>query len=730
LTEKKILEGGLIKLRKTFAAAARLTRKLQRRITPDLLALALMEIQEIQTSLSQHVDVPALKQEYATYFLSQSEPSELIDELPNITQIIVSQARSEVEELSPLYLFNKIIKSHYAPLASGFFNAHGITPQLLNGQLDIDSSKKVAMSPEGKKSDQKVPSVPEALGLYCTDLTALAMTGKLQPIIGRTDEVHNIFVALNKPLPARSTMLVGEIGVGKTAIVRKVARVLAGQECPKFFQGSRLMEVDINRIVGGAKFRGELEDRINIIIDAVRASAGKTILFWNKMHRVSGEGNTNIAEMLMPAVLRGEIRVIGATTFSHYNKMTTKDPAIRQAFPPIVISEPNKAETIKIVGGLTSEFEEISGVTVNDEVVEVAANLSIRFLTEEHNPAKTLSLINSCCSKAQLQNRKSITADEVMQMVEDLTGIPVSRLQQDELIKINELNQQLLQRVIGQQEAVFRVAQAVKRHRTGFADPNKPASFIFLGPTGVGKTHLAKMLALFVFDRESAMVRLDMSEFMSQMAVSRLVGADPGYVGYEEGGQLTGAVQKNPYTVVLFDEVEKAHPDIFNILLQLLDDGRLTDGQGRLVNFKNTIVIMTSNLGSQYYGSNNARQMILAEVKKFFRPEILNRIDEQVIFNQLTRQNIEKIVKLELDLGIRARAVEKEIELTFSKQALKLLTDTGFDPVYGARPIKRTITSLVVDRLSDLFLTGKLIEGNSVRVSASNKKLQFSIQQI
>jgi ATP-dependent Clp protease ATP-binding subunit ClpC len=728
LNEKKVAEAGLIKLKKTFSIAAGLARKHQRRITPDLLALALLDIQEIQTSLSKYVDVNALKQEYTNYFISQSEPDELIDELPNITNIIISQARSELKELSPTYLFNKIIKSHYAPLARGFFNAHGITAQLLDNQIDITSTERAGITDEELNKEQKLPSVQEVLGLYCTDLTALASTGKLQTVIGRDAEVHRVFVALNKPLHSRSAMLVGEIGVGKTAILRKVAHILASKECPVSFQGARLMEVDVNRIVGGAKFRGELEDRINVIIDAVRAGMGNTILFWNKMHRVSGEGNTNIAEMLMPSVLRGEIRVIGATTFSQFNKMTTTDPAIRQAFPPIMISEPNKSETISIVKGLADEYKEVSGVTFNDEVVEVATNLSIRFLTDEQNPAKTISLINSCCSQAQLLNRDTITVSEIMQMVEDLSGIPVSRLQRDELKKINDLNKALLQRVIGQKTAVTAVTRAVKRHRTGFADPNRPASFIFLGPTGVGKTHLAKMLALFVFDRESAMVRFDMSEFMSQMAVSKLVGAAPGYVGYEEGGQLTSAVQKNPYTVVLFDEVEKAHPDIFNILLQLLDDGRLTDGQGRLVNFKNTIVIMTSNIGSQYYGSSNAGEMILAEVKKFFRPEILNRIDEQIIFNQLTRRNIEQIVKLEIDHGIRARAAEKKIDINFSKQAINLLADLGFDPVYGARPIKRTLTNLVVDKLSDLYLSGELVEGNSVQVKSLNKNLQISIQ--
>ncbi|HEX9654489.1 MAG TPA: ATP-dependent Clp protease ATP-binding subunit [bacterium] len=721
---------GLAKLTQTFAIASRLARQHQRLITPDLLALALLEEPSVQTLLAAYVDVSALRVLYEKEQLKETKPSEAFGQLPEITKVLMSQAKSEVEgELEPSYLFKKIVRSDYAPIAKRFFTSHGITAQLINSQIAaIQSPSKSGrkVSETGVQNIERTPPPPDVLGTYCTDLTALAMTGKLFPVVGREEEIQQVLVTLNQPLFNRSGMLVGDIGVGKSSIIHGVAHLLVSKDCPPAFAETRLLSVDTNRIIGGAKYRGELEDRINAIIDALRAADGKTIIFWNKMHHVSGEGNTNIAKMMLSAVLRGEIKVIGATTFSEYTKMISQDPDIRQAFPPIFVDEPDQKETLEIVTGLQERFEALAGVKLDEEVPGLAVKLSVRYLSNEFNPSKTIALINQCCSSALLNGKTTVSADDVRDIVEQRTGIPTSKLKEQELEKLRELDKHICTDVIGQDDAVTLIAQAVKRNRTGFSDPNRPPSFIFLGPTGVGKTYLAKRLAYHLFDDENTMVRLDMSEYMEQFSVTRLTGAPPGYVGYEEGGQLTEAVRRNPYTVILLDEVEKAHPDVFNVLLQVMDDGRLTDGQGRLVFFKHAILIMTSNLGSGFYGQTTVKELILAEVKKFFRPEFLNRVDELIIFNQLTRENIQSIVQLELKKGVIARAAENKINLTFTAQAEKLLADQGFDPVYGARPLKRAIIRLVENELAEMTLGSKLREGDRLEVAAVRDRLQFN----
>ena len=726
--DKNVFAGRTADVQESIARAKELCEKVRSNVTPDLLGLALLDDNDVSAAISRIApNVETIREQYQTLLASHDGKNATTD-ISSITKALLTQALDEVDVLTPLYLFRKIIDSDYAPKARAFFGNLSITPERLTHSAPKSDKTTSTNENESTPPTTTASTEQDVLEKYCTDFTALAHSGKLPTIVGRELEVDQVLVILNQ-LYTKSGILVGEHGVGKTAIAHRITQLLASENCPPAFEGVRLYSVDTNRLVAGTAYRGELEERVNALIQTVRASEGQIILFWNRMHRIGGDGNTNIAEMIKPAVLAGQIRALGATTFGEYHGLVAKDPDMKRCFPPIFVDEPTEAETVMVLQGIKQAFEQATGVEVADTVIEVAVRLSVRYMTDEFNPAKAIALIDRCCSRAQLRGEATVIVDDVMQVVQEWTGVPVSQLQQGELEKILELEKSILKQVIGQDQAVRLVADAVKRHRTGFSDPNRPASFLFLGPTGVGKTELAKCLAERLFGQRMAMVRLDMSEYMDKSAVSKMIGSSPGLVGYEEGGQLTEAIRKRPYSIVLFDEVEKAHQDVFNVLLQLLDDGRLTDGQGRTVSFKNTIVIMTSNLGSEYYDDEDIEEKVQASVKRFFKPEILNRIDEQVIFHRLSREHIGQIVELLLRMGVVARAAEKRITLSFSKDAIAHLADRGYDPMFGARPLRRTIMRLVANELAQRYLTGELREGHTVQVRISGGKLKFNLRR-
>lgn len=691
----------------------------------------------------------------------------------------------------------------------------------------------------------------EALEQYGRNVTDLARQGKLDPVIGRVEEIRRTIQVLSRRTK-NNPVLIGEPGVGKTAIVEGLAERIVSGDVPSTLRDKELVELDMSALVAGAKYRGEFEDRLKSVVKEVAKSNGQIILFIDELHTIVGagasEGSMDAGNILKPALARGELRAIGATTLDEYRKYIEKDAALARRFQTVLVSEPSVEDTISILRGLKEKYEQHHRVRITDSALVAAADLSNRYISDRFLPDKAIDLVDEAASrlrmeldsmpaeidavdrqltqmqieeqalmkeedaaskerlenlraeiattqekldgmkanwqnergaidlvqdlKSQIEDAKTqmervtregdlaqaselrystipelerkydeaekallakqedggilkeeVTTDEIAEVVSSWTGVPVSKMMQGEMDKLKNLEDQLHLRVIGQDDAVSVVAAAVRRSRAGLADPNKPlGSFFFLGPTGVGKTELAKALAELLFDDERSLIRIDMSEYMEKFSVQRLIGAPPGYVGYDEGGQLTEAVRRHPYSVILLDEMEKAHPDVFNILLQVLDDGRLTDGQGRVVSFKNTIIIMTSNVGSQFIAGAGAegfneesRKQVMEALRSSFRPEFLNRIDDVVIFQPLGLEDIERIVDIQLK-DVRSRLANERMTLELSEAAKQSLALDGLDPVYGARPLKRLIQRRVVDQVANLIIAGELHEGDTVLV--------------
>jgi ATP-dependent Clp protease ATP-binding subunit ClpB len=767
---------------------------------------------------------------------------------------VVNRAWDEAQRLRDEYISTEhlliAIAQEKAGAAARVLASNGVTAEAVYKALvDVRGTQRVTdVNPEEKY---------QALQRYSKDLTDLARKGKLDPVIGRDEEIRRVVQVLSRRTK-NNPVLIGEPGVGKTAIVEGLAQRIVAGDVPEGLKGKRLVALDIGAMVAGSKYRGEFEDRLKAVLREITESEGEIICFIDELHTLVGagaaEGAVDAANMLKPALARGELRCVGATTLDEYRKHVEKDPALERRFQPVMVREPSVEDTIAILRGLKDKYEVHHKVKIKDSALVAAAVLSHRYISDRFLPDKAIDLIDEAASrlrieidsmphevdeierrimqlgiervsvaresdpvsqdrlqkldaelhelkeksqtlKAQWQAEKAaimaigkikedteaartamadaerrgdlqkaaelrygtllelekklqaenarlaeiqkhgkmlkeeVDEEDVAETVAKWTGIPVSRLLEAEVQKLVEMEERLSRRVVGQPEAIVAVSNAVRRARSGLSDPNRPiGSFLFLGPTGVGKTELARALAEFLFDDERALIRIDMSEYMEKHTVARLIGAPPGYVGYEEGGQLTEAVRRRPYAVVLFDEIEKAHGDVFNVLLQLLDDGRLTDGQGRTVDFRNTVVIMTSNLGSHLFREDEKperlRSLMLETLRQTLRPEFLNRIDEIVIFKPLGREEIAEIVKIQVGHLIK-RLADRHITLELTPATEELLAREGYDPVYGARPLKRTIQRLVQDPLALHLLNGEFSEGDTVIVDAKRGQIGF-----
>ena len=643
-----------------------------------------------------------------------------------------------------------------------------------------------------------------ALEKYSNDLTKYARDGKLDPVIGRDQEIKRVMQILNRRTK-NNPVIIGEAGVGKTAVVEGLAQKIVAGDVPENIKDKRLLALDMGAMVAGSKFRGEFEERLKSVMDEIRRAEGEVIVFIDELHQVVGagaaEGAIDASTMMKPALARGELRVIGATTLDEYRKRIEKDPALERRFSPVFLDEPTQEETVEILRGLRPKYEAHHKLQISDDAIIAAARLSDRYLTERFLPDKAIDLIDEAASKHVIEqqsmtpelrelkkrldelnleteaaaNRQdyeaaarirqevlaiqsdygaqkalwesthttdmTVTEQDIAELIASITGIPVSRMLEGEGEKLLHIEEALHERVIGQDKAVESVADALRRARAGLKDPKRPiGSFIFLGPTGVGKTELARALAEYLFDDEEAMIRLDMSEYQERHTISRIIGAPPGYIGYDEGGALTEAVRRRPYRVILFDEIEKAHPDLFNVLLQILDDGRLTDGQGRTVDFRNTIIIMTSNLGTssesrgrfgfvtsraQDDGAREVRQeQVEKALREAFRPEFLNRIDEIIVFEPLTEKELERIVGLMLN-EVLNRLSERQVAFEVTDAARQALVKEGYDKVYGARPLRRTVQRRIETPLSRRILAGEYAEGDVVRVDFQDGNFTF-----
>ncbi|MDR0287293.1 MAG: ATP-dependent Clp protease ATP-binding subunit [Clostridiales bacterium] len=680
----------------------------------------------------------------------------------------------------------------------------GVDPQRLYTDLarllNSDESSKYASV--GKGYDN---SNTPALNQFGRDFTKMAQEGKFDPVIGREEEIQRVIQILSRRTK-NNPCLIGEPGVGKTAIAEGLAQKIVSGDVPETIKGKRLVCLDVSAMIAGSKYRGEFEERLKKSMEEI-INSKNVILFIDEFHTIIGagsaEGAMDAANILKPALSRGEIQVIGATTLDEYRKHIEKDAALERRFQPIIINEPDPESTLKILEGLRDKYEAHHKVRITDEALKAAVDLSYRYISDRFMPDKAIDLIDEAASKKRLktytippeiraletevqalktekeeainhqefekaaivrdkekskkallekmmqdwEKNNSVNSDEVgeediAEIVSSWTGIPVTKLEEDEAQRLLKLEETLHARVIGQNEAVEAVAKAVRRGRTGLKSPNRPVgSFIFLGPTGVGKTELSKALAEVLFGDEKALIRVDMSEYMEKHSVSKLVGSPPGYVGYDEGGQLTEKIRRKPYSVILFDEIEKAHPDVFNILLQIMEDGRLTDSQGRVVDFKNAVIIMTSNVGARNITEpkrlgfanpdlksedryEEIKKSIIDELKRVFRPEFLNRVDDIIVFQPLQKDEIKQIATL-LANDLKKRAAENEIVLEFTDKAIELIAEKGYDPIYGARPLKRALQNNVEDKLAECMLDGTVKKNTTVTVDADDGKIVF-----
>eukprot|EP00804_Cyclotella_cryptica_P030087 CCRYP_009513-RD/>CCRYP_009513-RD protein AED:0.14 eAED:0.14 QI:0/0.5/0.2/1/0.5/0.2/5/343/671 len=629
------------------------------------------------------------------------------------------------------------------------------TPNLHRNIIPITSSKQLTTAPITPRQtalhlsanpdvNSRAPSSSgqdDPLEKFGVDFTARAAEGKLDPVIGRDDEIRRAIQILSRRTK-NNPVLIGDPGVGefscggKTAIAEGIAQRMYAGDVPDTLKECRLIGLDMGALIAGASYRGEFEERLKKVVDRVKESEGEIILFIDEMHTVVGAGATSgsmdASNLLKPALARGQLRCIGATTIDEYRKYIEKDKALERRFQQVYVGEPSPEDTVSILRGLKPKYEVHHGVRIRDEALLAAAKLSSRYLPDRFLPDKAIDLVDEACAKLKNQEkllRDEVIAEDIANIISVWTGIPASKMLDSEKNKVLTMGQKLRERVVGQDEAIDVVTQAIQRSRAGLNDPTRPiASLIFLGPTGVGKTELAKALSEFLFDTEDAMIRIDMSEYMEKHTVSRLLGAPPGYVGYDEGGQLTDAVRRRPYSVLLFDEMEKAHPDVFNVMLQMLDDGRLTDSKGRSVDFKNCVIIFTSNIGSQdILELNGTDQDLMKErvtnaMKENFKPEFLNRIDDTVIFNSLSKDNLRGIVDLEVR-KLEKRLQERDISMVMTPAAMDTIADIGFDPVFGARPLKRAIQRELETAVAKGILRGDFADGDEITIDSENGQI-------